>query len=135
VAAQHLGGVVSTEFWTMIVPSDRAVLARAIAAALSPAGVGMFIVGVCPAAGPATDAATGYISTGMIDAQFAPLLKNGPALYAAAIAAGVDCTLAECQALVDESDVTQERPLPSDDGEGALARLNLQRQLIADDLA
>ena len=116
----------STEFWTMVITTARASLGRAIAAALSPAGVGMFVVGLCPADGPAAAEPTNFISTGRIDARFAPLLKDGAALHSAAQAAGVDCTLAECQALVDEADVSQEPPHPSAESPGALARLGLQ---------
>lgn len=110
----------------MVVTATWAPLARAIAASLSPAGVGMFVVGLCPADGPATAERTNFISTGMIDAQFAPLVTNPESLYAAARSVGVECTLSDCEALVATSDVSQEKPHPSVDGQGALARLGLQ---------
>jgi hypothetical protein len=125
----------SDVFRTMVVTAARAPLARAIAAAIAPeGGKDMFLTGLVPADGPADAEPTHYISTGKIHPQFVGLLADASLLHAAATAAGVDCTLADCAALIDESDVTQERPLPSGEGEGALARLNLQRQHAADEL-
>lgn len=81
----------------------------------------MFVAALSPAG---SEPATHYVSTGKIDAQFAPLLLDGSALHAAATSAGVDCTLAECEALVAESDVSDEEPFV------AFARLGLR--LMAD---
>lgn len=104
-------------FATMIVPAAQAPLARALAAALSPAGVGMFVVGL---SADGDEPASHFISTGKISAEFAPLLQDAAALYAACSAAGAGVAEAQCQALVDASDVSEEPPFD------ALARLGLQ---------
>jgi hypothetical protein len=125
----------SDVFQTMIVTAACAPLARTIAAAISPeGGKDMFLTGLVPADGPADAEPTHYISTGKIHPQFVGLLADASLLHAAATAAGVDCTLADCQALVDEADVSEEKPFPSEEGQGALARLGLQIQQVADDM-
>ncbi len=66
--------------------------------------------------------ATHFISSGWIGSQFAALLTDADAMYAAAQAAIVQVTLAQCQALIAESDVTDpetENPF------AAMARLGL----------
>lgn len=101
---------------TMIVPAALAPLARALAAGLSPAGEGMFVVGAAPTgAGPATH----YISTGPIQPQFAAAIADADVLYAAAAAAGAPITFDACAALVAQSDVSTDAP------RDALARLGL----------
>lgn len=113
----------SDVFQTMVVTAEHAPLARAIAAAISPeGGQGMFAAALVPDSGPDDAQPTHYVSTGKINPQFAPLLSNPAALHAAAIAAGVECTLAECEALVAESDVTTDEPF------AAFARLTLKLQ-------
>lgn len=92
-------------------------LARALAAGLSDRGVGMFEVGLS-ATGDAP--ATHFISVGMIDAQIRDLLTDAAALFAACNAAGAPVTLAQCQALVTQSDVS------GDDPWVAMARRGLQ---------
>lgn len=91
---------------TLIVPASLTPLARALAAGLSPGGVGMFTT--------ALDGATpneAYISTGWIDEDIASLLTDANALHAACVAAGANVTLAQCQALVSQSDVSDDHPL------------------------
>jgi hypothetical protein len=116
-------------FRTMIVEAAVAPLAREIAAALSPAGVGMFVSGLVSVAGPAEAGPTHYVSTGMIDAQFAPLLQDGAALHATAAAAGVECTLQACQDLVARAHVSELPPFE------AFAELELQLHQPAEVLA
>lgn len=116
-------------FFTMIVQADHAPLARELAAALSPAGVGMFTSGLVPAGSAPGTEPTHFISTGKIDAQFGPLLQDAEALYSAGIAAGVLCSLAQVQALVDSSDVSQEQPF------SAMARLGVELQQPVEEIA
>lgn len=106
----------SWAFRTMIVPAALVPLARALAACLSPAGTGMFEVG-CSADGSAP--ATHYISTGMIQVQFAEAISDASALHAACLGAGASVSSSQCQALVSASDVSNEQPFD------ALARVGL----------
>lgn len=93
----------STVFLTMIVPAALAPLARALAAGLSPAGAGMFVVPLSPTGElPATH----YVSSGGIQQEFADAIASGDALYAACQAAVAPVTLEQCNALVAQSDVT-----------------------------
>lgn len=110
-------------FRTMIVPAALAPLARGLAAGLSPAGVGMFEV---PVSSSGTEPATHYISTGQIDSDFAEVVVDADALFAACQAAGAAVTLPQCQALVALSDVTADEP------HGVLTRLGLQLVEISD---
>lgn len=120
----------------MIVTIAQAGVARAVAAALSPAGAGMFISGLVPASGPADAEPTHFISTGMIKSQFADLLDAGDAaaLYAASVAGAqaqglpVTWTQGDCAALLAASDVSTEDPFI------AMARLGLQLQQPAGDI-
>jgi hypothetical protein len=70
-------------------------LARVLAAAQSPGGVGMF-ERACYTGG----AITHYISSGQISAEFDVLLTDANALFAAA---GGAATLAQCQDLISTS--------------------------------
>ena len=101
----------------MIVPASLAPLARALAGGLSDRGVGMFEVGL---SATGNEPATHFISVGMIDAQIRNLLKDSAALFSACNAAGAPVTLAQCQALVTQSDVS------GDDPWVAMARRGLQ---------
>lgn len=104
-------------FRTMIVPAALAPLARALAAGLSPtAGAGMWEVALAPEGAPEP---THYISTGMIDEQFVGAVSDATVLYAACQATGADVSQAQCDALVAQSDVSDEPPL------AAMARLGL----------
>lgn len=130
MACQHFWGdaAVSEVHRAMIVPASLAPVARAVAAALSPAGHGMFVSELCPSSGPADADPTHYVSTGMIGAQFADLLalSDAQALHDAAVAGAqvqglpVTWTVGDCAALLSASDVSEEPPFD------ALARLGLQ---------
>ena len=88
---------------TMIVPAALAPLARALAAGLSPGGVGMFVTELSPTgAKPATH----YVSSGLINPAFGGVMQDAALLRAACVAKGANVTLAQCQALVSGSDVS-----------------------------
>jgi hypothetical protein len=74
----------------------------------------MFVVGL---SATGTAPATHYVSSGVIQPQFAGMLTDANAMYAAAQAAGASVTLAQCQALVANSTVQDT------DAEGALDTL------------
>lgn len=80
---------------TIIVTAALAPLARALAAAQSPGGVGMFETPVYTGAN-----LTHYVSSGLIDERFGALLGDADLLFAAA---GGAATLSQCQALVSTS--------------------------------
>ena len=87
----------------MIIPAALAPLARALAAGLSPGSSGMWQTGLSPTgAAPATH----YVSSGLIKPQFGGVMQDAGALHAACVAAGAQITLAQCQALIDGSDVS-----------------------------
>lgn len=88
---------------TMVVPAALAPLARALAAGLSPGGVGMFTTGLSPTG---TEPATHYVSSGLINPAFGGVMQSASALHAACVAKGANVTLAQCQALVSQSDVS-----------------------------
>ena len=104
---------------TMIIPASVQPLAQGLAAGLAgDAGAGMWATGLSPTgAAPATH----YVSTGMIDETFAAMLADADAMFSAAQAAGAPVTLAQCQALVNNSDVSDDAPF------AAFERLGLQR--------
>ncbi len=87
----------------MIVPDSLVGLARALAAGLSPGGSGMFTTGVsADGNGPATH----WISSGAIGYRFAELITSADALYDACAEAGASVTLAQCNALVTQCEVS-----------------------------
>lgn len=88
---------------TMIVPAALAPLGRALAAGLSPGGVGMFVTGLSPTG---AEPATHYVSSGLINGEFDGVLQDANLLHAACVAKGAQVTLAQCQALVTGSDVS-----------------------------
>ena len=105
-------------FRTLIVPAALAPLARALAAGLSPdGGNNTFATGLSPT-GEAP--ATHYVSTGHIGERFAECIADAESLHAACVEAGANVTLAQCEALVSTSDVSEEEPFV------AFARRNLQ---------
>ena len=94
-------------FRTLIVTADNAPLARSLAAGLAPSGAGMFTAalsstGLAPA--------THYISTGPMDAQLMLALESADSLYAACQEAGANVSLAVCEKLINESDISDEQP-------------------------
>lgn len=67
-----------------------------------------------------TSPATHYVSTGMIGTEFAAMLVDADALYAACQSVGASITLEQCQALVSSADVSEEQPFE------AFARVGLE---------
>lgn len=102
----------------MIVPASLQPLAQGLAYGLAgESGAAMWTTGLSPTgAAPATH----YVSTGLIEDTFAALLADPDAMFAAAQAAEASVTLDQCQALVTNSDVSEEAPFD------AFARLGLQ---------
>lgn len=64
--------------------------------------------------------ATHYVSTGMIGTEFADMLMDADALYAACQSVGAPITLEQCQALVSAANVSEEQPFEE------FARMGLQ---------
>jgi hypothetical protein len=122
-------------FRTLILTAAVTPLAQQIAATLSPAGAGMWITPLAPAAeGPATH----YISTGYIGQEFAHMVPcqtweqvdgewvmtgsepgSPEAVHQACAAAGLEITLADVQAVFASADVTAQEPF------AAMGRLRL----------
>lgn len=92
----------------MIVPAEHAPLARTLCAGLAGSGgEGMFSTGLsATGAGPATH----YVSTGLIEDQFAAILADTPTVHALATDAGMTVTLAQITALLAACDVSDEPP-------------------------
>lgn len=99
-------------FRTVIVPAEHAPLARSLAAHLAgPPAEGMWVVGLSE---DGSEPATHYVSSGAVAAEFGPMLTDAAALHAAVTAAtdtgmqvpqGTGLTLADCEALVESSEV------------------------------
>lgn len=106
------GFSVNESNYTLIIPATLAPLARALAAGLSPRGEGMFTAAL---SSTGQEPATHYVSSGFIDTAIGELLNDADALYAACQAAGASVTLAQCQALVSQSDVSTENPFSAFD--------------------
>lgn len=124
-------------FATLIVAAQDAPLARQIAAAFGPGGVGMWTT---PLSSTGADPASHYISSGYIPADFAYLVPSQTwaldedgawvlvsstpgdpvAVYQAATEAGVICTQAEVDAIFASADVTEQEPFV------AMGRLGLR---------
>jgi hypothetical protein len=116
------------QFRTIIIPAATAPAARALAAALDPAGVGMWTTGLSPTgAAPATH----FISTGMLGTAFVDLLPMNdsemiqmlfpgqPEFVAAAAAqAGLDVTVEQVIDLFISADVTMQEPYAAMDRMG-----------------
>lgn len=114
-------------FRTLIIPAVDAPLTREIAASFGPGGDGMFTT---PLSADGLDPATHFISSGYIPAEFAymvpyqdwqqdetgtwVLVASEPgdpvAVYQAASAQGVTCTLADVEAIFADADVTAQEP-------------------------
>ena len=117
----------SDSFRTLIVPTAQVELAREIAAAFGPGGVGMFRA---PLSADGNEPATHYCSTGYIPPQFAHMVPcqtwtqdedghwseigedpgDPQAVYDAVTEAGLQVTLAEIEALFAAADVTTQIP-------------------------
>lgn len=88
---------------TIIVTAAEQSLAQQLAAAIGgPSGEGMFIVPLSPTG---ESPATHYVSSGPIYEEFGLLLADANALCAAALQAGVDVTLQQCEQLIASSTV------------------------------
>lgn len=115
------------KFATLIVLASDAPLAREIAAAFGPGGVGMWTT---PLSADGFEPATHFISSGYIPEAFAYMVPfqvwaldedgawgmtasdpgNPVAVYEAASAEGVSCTLADVEAIFASADVTEQEP-------------------------
>lgn len=124
-------------FRTLVIAAQDATIARAIAAGFGPGGVGMWTT---PLNAAGTGAATHYISSGFIPAEFVSLSPNatweqdeagvwvrtdyypGDAATVAAYAsqAGLQLTAAQVQGIFDRSDVSDQQPFV------AMGRLGLK---------
>lgn len=104
-------------FRTLIVTGDSAPLAREIAGSFGSGGEGMWIT---PLSANGEEPASHYISSGYIPEQFASLLTDAAAVHQAAVAQGVSCTLAEVEAVLATSDISEDEPF------AAMGRLGLQ---------
>ncbi|MCD9096208.1 hypothetical protein [Luteimonas fraxinea] len=103
----------------MIVAAQHVAFARALAVHLEPVSAqGMF---PCPLSPTGEEPATHYCSSGMVGVEFVPLLTDAEALYGAAMYAGntgaslpnkgaQPYALADCVALVETADVSEEDP-------------------------
>lgn len=127
-------------FRTLILTAAVTPLAQQIAAALSPAGVGMWTTSLSPTgAAPATH----FISTGYIGVDFAHMVPSQTweqidgewtqtssvpgspeAVHQACTAAGMQITLAQIESVFAAADVTEQSPFE------AMSRLGLK--LVAD---
>lgn len=105
---------------TVVVTAANAPLARALSEGIAgPSGSNMFQRGLSATGAPP---ATHYASSGWLWDTYVALMTDADAMFAAAQQAGSAVTLAECQALVNESDISDalvETP------EAAFARLGL----------
>ena len=124
-------------FRTLIVPANQVELARSIAASFGSAGEGMWTT---PLSSTGLFPATHYISTGYIPEEFAYMVPeqfweqdeegnwletgstegNPVAVYEAAVAGGVECSLADVEGLFAAADVTEQEPFT------AMGRLGVQ---------
>lgn len=95
-------------FRTLVLPAEHVPMAQALAEGVSgPAGSGMWTTGLSASG---EEPATHYVSTGMIGIEFAAMLVDADALYAACQSVGAPITLEQCQALVSSADVSEEQP-------------------------
>ena len=114
-------------FRTLILPADVTPLAQKIAATLSSGGSGMWTTGL---SATGKELATNYISTGFIPPEFAYMtpeqfweqneagewvqIGSSPgdpiAVYEACVAAGMEVTLAEIEAIYAVADITAQDP-------------------------
>lgn len=112
----------TTAAWThrtLIVPAAMAPTCRALAAALSPGGEGMWIT---PLSSTGAEPATHYISAGLIDAQLAALLDSPDDMAAAT---GID--VSQARAILAACDVSTESGLT------AMGRLGLRLMASTDE--
>ena len=123
-------------FATLIIAAQDADLARAIAASFGSGGQGMWVT---PLSATGLDPATHFISSGYIPAEFVSLAPSttwaqdeegnwivvdsypgdAATVYALASQAGIDCTLADVEAVFARSDCSPQEPFV------AMSRLGL----------
>jgi len=110
----------------MIVPLAQAALARELVVTLAgePAA-NMFTTGL---SATGEEPFTHYISTGMIEDQFAAVLANGVLMASLCVGAGRQITALECTSLLAACDISEDEPF------AALERLRL-KLLTAEQLA
>ena len=114
-------------FATLIIQAQDAPLAREIAAAFGPGGIGMFTT---PLSATGLDPVTHYISSGYIPSEFVSLApsttwsqdENGQwiatdsypgdaaTVYAYASQAGIQCSLADVEGVFSRSDCSAQEP-------------------------
>lgn len=99
-------------FTTIIVPAEHAETARTLAAAVSPAGIGMFTTALCTG-----ETLTHYVSTGKIDSAFGAVLSSVEIAMAAALAGDPEYagTTEQLTALLAAVDVSDEPPFDAFD--------------------
>lgn len=114
-------------FRTLILTAATTPLAQQIAASFGSGAAGMWTTALSASG---SDPASHYISTGLIPEEFAYMMPtqtwaqdeqgdwvktgedpgNAEAVWQAANAQGVECTLAQVQAIFDAADVTEQEP-------------------------
>ncbi len=117
----------SNAFRTLILTASVTPLAQQVAASFGSGAVGMWTT---PLSSTGAAPATHYVSTGIIPEEFAYMMPtqywehdeagnwtetgsdagNAAAVWQAASAQGVNCTLAQVQAIFDAADVTPQEP-------------------------
>ena len=68
---------------TIVVPAGMVNAARQLGTEIAPGGHSMYVTGLSPTGNPP---ATHYVSSGLIEAEFAGILNDGLMLHAAAVA-------------------------------------------------
>lgn len=102
---------------TLIVPTALADQVRALCAAATSAGDGMFTT---PLSADGAAPATHYISSGLLDSQFASLLDSPESMQVGLDQLGIEVPLENCEAILSACDVSEEG------AHEALSRLGLQ---------
>lgn len=99
--------MLDVKFATLIVTSANVNAARALASGLSSGGSGMFSAPLSASGAPP---ATHYCSTGFIASEFWDAMSSGANLHAKCQEKGTLFSLAACNKLILESDVSTEGP-------------------------
>lgn len=96
----------------MIINASIAEQARGLAEQLSPSAKGMWTT---PLQNKNTKEITHYISTGMIEESFSPMLESAQALVDGAAQLGVTVDLATAEYLLNNADISDEEPFAAMD--------------------
>lgn len=101
---------------TIILPAAITANCQQLSEALSgPAGAGMWTTGLSAAGSlPASH----FISSGMISEEFAAMIADPDAMFAACESAGLPVTLAQCQSILGAADVSADEPFAALDRVG-----------------